>query len=117
MSRINIVWFRNDLRLHDNISLHAAAEDGRYIIPVYIIDPQLFSATPYGFPRVGKHRLRFLLEGLRDLRNSFRERGCDLIIRTGRPEEIIPDLALEYNAGSVYFSQEYAEEELVQEWK
>ena len=32
-----LVWLRNDLRLHDNPALHAAAETGRPILPVYTL--------------------------------------------------------------------------------
>ncbi|NNF96001.1 MAG: hypothetical protein HKM94_03625, partial [Halobacteria archaeon] len=34
-----IVWFRNDLRLHDNPALHAAVMQHARIIPVYIHAP------------------------------------------------------------------------------
>ena len=33
-----IFWFRRDLRLADNIALHAAAATGRPVIPVYVAD-------------------------------------------------------------------------------
>ena len=35
-----IFWFRRDLRLADNIALSRAADSGRPIIPVYIVDSQ-----------------------------------------------------------------------------
>ncbi len=33
-----ILWFRRNLRLHDNLALNAAAESGRPVVPVYISD-------------------------------------------------------------------------------
>ena len=33
-----IVWFRQDLRLADNPALHAAADSGQPIIPLFIRD-------------------------------------------------------------------------------
>ena len=33
-----LLWFRRDLRLHDNPALQAAAEAGRSVVPVYISD-------------------------------------------------------------------------------
>ena len=36
----SLVWFRHDLRLADNLALHAAVRRGGPIIPVYIWAPQ-----------------------------------------------------------------------------
>ncbi|WP_312405651.1 deoxyribodipyrimidine photo-lyase [Brevundimonas sp.] len=33
-----ILWFRRDLRLHDNPALNHAVETGRHIMPVFILD-------------------------------------------------------------------------------
>ena len=33
-----ILWFRRDLRLQDNPALNHAAETGRPVVPVFILD-------------------------------------------------------------------------------
>ena len=43
-----IVWFRQDLRLHDNRALSAAAATGHPILPVFIYDQQRASEWPLG---------------------------------------------------------------------
>jgi deoxyribodipyrimidine photo-lyase len=92
-----ILWFRRDLRLHDHEALRAAAAADR-LLPVYVFDPREYGARPYGgpdsfrFEKTGVHRLRFRLEALADLRGSLRERDSDLVVREGRPEEVLPDL-------------------------
>lgn len=40
-----MVWFRNDLRVHDNEALSAANKDGAAVLPVYCFDPRDFG-TP-----------------------------------------------------------------------
>ena len=35
-----LVWFRKDLRLQDNPSLHAAVLSGCKVLPVFIWDPE-----------------------------------------------------------------------------
>ena len=112
MSKINILWFRNDLRLHDNLALFQASRDQSQVVPVYVIDPRQFGQTSFGLQRTGPFRVRFLLEALEDLRASLRSRGSDLIIRTGKPEEVLPKLAVEQGASGVFFSREFASEEL-----
>ncbi len=37
MSKVSIHWFRNDLRINDNPSLHFAAQNGA-VTPIFIND-------------------------------------------------------------------------------
>ncbi len=111
MSKTTIVWFRNDLRVHDHEALSRAAETGCAMVPIYIFDPQQISSTHFGFPKMEYFRASFLLEGLADLRDRLRSLGGDLIIRWGKPEQVMRKLIREVNAGVVYFHSEYAPEE------
>ncbi len=112
MNKTNIVWFRNDLRVHDNEALSRAAETGEKIVPVYILDPRQLGTTRLGFPRMERFRAEFLVEGLADLRERMRKLGGDLLIRRGKSEAVLRELAQEVNAGAVYFHSEYATEEV-----
>jgi deoxyribodipyrimidine photo-lyase len=108
-----IVWFRQDLRLHDNEALTEAMKRGDEIVPIYVFDERHFSEkTNFGFPKTGKFRTKFILESVADLRNSFKERGIDLIVRVGKPEEIVPALAEELSAAWVFCNVERTEEEI-----
>jgi deoxyribodipyrimidine photo-lyase len=107
-----LVWLRNDLRLHDNETLARAARDTQVVVPVYCLDPRHFATTSFGFPKTGAFRAQFLLESLSDTRLHLRNIGADLIIRQGKPEEILPTLAKEYAAQAVYFHEEVTDEEL-----
>jgi len=44
-----ILWFRNDIRMHDNTVLHWAASQGKCahteIVPVYCFDPRFFDTA------------------------------------------------------------------------
>ena len=71
MNRI-LVWFRNDLRIHDQELLTIASEyNPQHIIPVYCFDDRQFETTPFGFPKTGKFRAKFLQESVIDLRNNL----------------------------------------------
>eukprot|EP00897_Mesotaenium_endlicherianum_P005686 jgi/Mesen1/5145/ME000255S04126 len=49
-----IVWFRNDLRVHDNEALRNAWRQSEAVLPVYIFDPRTYATTPlFGFPKTG----------------------------------------------------------------
>ena len=112
--RLAILWFRNDLRLHDNEALTDALKHADEVIPVYIFDPKQWQARlPHtGLPKMGPHRAKFLLESLRDLKKSLRKRGSDLMVRTGRPEDVLTELTQEYQASWVFCNRERMQEEL-----
>jgi deoxyribodipyrimidine photo-lyase len=91
-----------------------AVNDADHILPVYVFDERVFKGKTrrFGFPKTGNHRARFILESVRDLRERLRERGADLLIRVGKPEEIIPDLVQQSLASWVYCNRERTEEEV-----
>ena len=95
-----IRWFRKDLRLADNPALLEAAESGRPVAAVYILeDGDLDPWTPGGAGRWWLHH------SLASLDNSLRKLGNRLILRRGRPGEILPDLAHETGAEAVHVAR------------
>lgn len=106
-----ILWFRNDLRLHDHEPLARALQKADQVLPVYCLDPRQFETTPFGFSKTGEFRARFLFESLQSLRQRLREKGSDLLILHGKPEEVLPDVAKQHNCSWIFAHQEVAEEE------
>jgi len=106
-----LVWFRNDLRIHDNEILLEAIRKADKILPVYCFDPFYFTKSASGEPKTGNFRARFLLESVADLRRNLQAHGAELIIRTGNPAEILPQLCEEYHVNEVYHHREVAYEE------
>jgi len=108
-----IVWFRLDLRLRDNISLVDALQSCDQIIPVYIFDERLYAKqSKYGFRRIGIHRAEFIIESVNDLRKSLQKAGAELIIRYGKPEEILFEIARKHNTTAVFCNKERTSEEV-----
>ena len=110
-----LIWYRNDLRLHDHQPLYEALRQKEIVVPLYCFDPRQFGQTHFGFPKTGAYRARFLLESVADLRRSLRQLGSNLLIRRGKPEEIIPTLVQELGIDSVYWHEEVTTEELAVE--
>lgn len=111
MSKKILVWFRNDLRLHDNEMLVEAIAKSDAILPVYILDHRSFGETKYGSLKTGNIRAQFILESVLGLRNALKQIGGNLLIAEGKPEDIIPQLVLEYEITEVYHHREVAREE------
>jgi deoxyribodipyrimidine photo-lyase len=112
-----LVWFRRDLRLHDNEALSdALAAD--HLLPVYCIDPRHYGRQRFGgadsfdYEKTGPYRARFRRESLADLRESLREVGSDLVVREGRPEKVVPAFAKAVDADAVYFHTYPTNEEM-----
>jgi len=111
--RRSIVWFRNDLRLHDNEALVDAVIQNEEIIPVYIFDERVFAGnTKFGFPKTGKYRCQFIIESVKDLRKSLKELKSELLVRIGKPELIIPELASQFKTSYVYCNRERTRDEV-----
>ena len=107
-----ILWYRNDLRIHDHEPLYKALKVNAQIIPIYCLDPRQFSQTDFGFPKTGVFRAKFLLESIADLRNNLQKLGSNLVIFQDKPEIVIPRLAQQLSAKSVFFHQEVTELEV-----
>lgn len=111
--RRGIVWFRQDLRLHDNEALVNALKTVEEVVPVFVFDERLFlGKTSYGFPKTGQFRAQFIIESIQDLRQSLRKLGSDLIVRVGKPEDIIFDIAKEIKSSWVFCNRERTQEEV-----
>ncbi|MBK9257755.1 MAG: DASH family cryptochrome [Saprospiraceae bacterium] len=107
-----ILWFRNDLRLHDNESLMDAIEAGAEILPVYVFDERVFKGTTsFGFEKTGVYRSKFLIESIQNLRSNLKGKGADLIVRTGKPEQILYEIAREVKSDWVFCNRERTDEE------
>jgi deoxyribodipyrimidine photo-lyase len=106
-----LIWYRNDLRLHDHEPLHQAIAQGAEVIPVYCFDPRHFGETAFGFAKTGGFRAQFLRESVADLRSNLRAIGSDLIVRIGQPEAIIPQLVEQLQIQAVHYHQEVTAEE------
>ena len=90
-----VVLFNRDLRVHDHPALHDAVHLAERVVPLFVLDDD---------QPVAPNRLAFLLESLRDLRNRLRERGGELVVRSGDPVDEALAVAAEVGAGAVLVS-------------
>lgn len=106
-----IVWFKNDLRLHDHAALFSACKESSEIIPVFCFDPRQFWKVDLKIEKTGSFRAKFLIESVENLRQNLIKAGANLVVRIGKPEEEIPKLAIACQAEAVFFSEEVTQEE------
>lgn len=114
LSRTAVVWFRNDLRLHDHEPLMSALKSRpAKVVCVYVLDPRHFGTTSlFDFPKTGPIRAKFLFEALSDLRKKLQAIGNDLQILRGFPEIVVPELIEKMQPCELYYHQEATDEEM-----
>ncbi len=106
-----MVWFRNDLRTHDNEILTSALEHGNRIVPVYCFDPRHYAFTSFGTRKTGALRAEFVRRNLEELKQTFKNKGGDLLTFFGEPEIVLPELCRKYQVDEVFHHREVAFEE------
>lgn len=92
-----ILWFRQDLRLGDNLALNYATSLNCPIIPVYILDNS-------SEPPLGEATKWWLYNSLKSLNNSLEEK---LNFFVGNPKEILDDLISKHNATEITWNRCY----------
>jgi deoxyribodipyrimidine photo-lyase len=98
---VALVWFRRDLRLHDQPALCAALAAHERVVPVFCLDDRLLHGRHASGPRTA-----FLLECLTDLGEQLAARGAGLVIRHGPPERELPALAASTGASELHLTRD-----------
>jgi len=97
-----IYWYRQDLRTHDLPGLLQAAQSGRPVLPVFILDDD----TP-GQWRLGGASRWWLHQSLAALMHEFEGLGGKLILKCGNAQKVLQQLLDETGADSIYCSRSY----------
>jgi deoxyribodipyrimidine photo-lyase len=103
MAQTALLWFRRDLRLADHPALTLAAREFERIVPVFVFDDALLHGRFASSPRTA-----FMLGCLRELDAALRERGSGLVVRHGRPERELAELAQQAGAQAVLWCSDVA---------
>lgn len=96
-----VVWFERALRLADHPALHAAAAQGRPVVPVYVWRDSEGEFAP------GAATQWWLHHSLQALGEQLTEQGSRLIIRRGSVVEALLAVAAAVDAEAVYWTRGY----------
>jgi len=96
-----LIWFRNDLRIHDNESLHKASEFNE-CIAIYVFNENDFEENEDGFRKLGRYRYHFILETLHDLKNNLAKFNIPLLIFKGNQKNILEQKIIQLNVSNVF---------------
>jgi deoxyribodipyrimidine photo-lyase len=100
--KINIFWFRRDLRLDDNTALSYALNSGLQVLPVFIFDTNIIDELQTNDPRVG-----FIYETLAAINKILNLKGSSICILKGDPEKIWKEMIVSYDIDAVFANKDY----------
>lgn len=100
--KTSILWFRRDLRLHDNAALDWACENSKAIIPVYIHSPlEEKNWAPGSASRWWLHQSLLALE------KKLADRGLKLHFFSGNSDDVLLDIIDETGADQLVYNKLY----------
>ncbi|MDX1695665.1 MAG: deoxyribodipyrimidine photo-lyase [Ketobacteraceae bacterium] len=106
-----LVWFRRDLRVYDHPALTEACRNHKQVMGVYLHTP-----TQWDRHDVGNNHRWFLLEHLRDLRQSLDKLNIPLVVISRKlfsdSAEALVKLALKHDVSHLYLNGEWEVNEL-----
>jgi deoxyribodipyrimidine photo-lyase len=101
--KLNIFWFRRDLRLDDNAGLYHALRSGKSVLPIFIFDKNIL----LHLDNQADARVSFLMETVLALKNQLENQGSSLAIFYDTPESVFKHLVEIYDIESVFTNRDY----------
>ena len=103
MSKINIFWFRRDLRLHDNAGLYQALKAGMPVLPLFIFDKHILNKLD----NTADARVSFIFQTIQELNEELATMGSALLVKYGTPSEVWQEIVQQYDIQSVFTNHDY----------
>lgn len=101
--KVNIFWFRRDLRLNDNAGLYHALKSGLPVLPIFIFDTDILDKLD----NKKDARVEFIHKTLMEIQAELEKTGSSLLVLKGRPLDVFKKLIKDYSIESVYTNNDY----------
>ena len=103
MVKVNVFWFRRDLRLDDNNGLSQATKSKYPVLPIFIFDTDITNSLP-----INDKRVNFIYDQLQKINFQLNSKfNASLQVFKGKPIEVFKRLNSEFNINSVYCNHDY----------
>ena len=101
-TKINIHWFRRDLRMNDNHALFTALSGDFPVLPIFIFDPNILTHLPKKDARV-----QFIHSTLASIHEQLISVGSALRVFHCTPEEALEQLTNEFEVQNLFANRDY----------
>ncbi len=95
--KINIVWFKRDLRLLDHEPLQSAIEDGIETLLLYIFEPSLIQS-----PDASLRHWQFIWQSIEDLKKKLAVYNARISVLYGEADDVFEYLLTTYSVNRIY---------------
>ena len=112
MVKRGLIWFKNDLRLHDNETLARAHDECSELLCCYCIEKSDFDTIKLGFHKMGINRFKYLEQAIIDLQNNLELLGGHLFIGVESAAITLPEMVSNYGITDIYTEEQYASYEM-----
>jgi len=103
MAKVNIFWFRRDLRLHDNAALFHALHSENQVLPIFIFDRNIIDELPED-----DARLTFIFNTLQNINKTLKsDYKSSIAFYHGKPNEVFKNLIDKFDIDTVYANRDY----------
>jgi deoxyribodipyrimidine photo-lyase len=103
MPKVNIMWFRRDLRLTDNAALYYALKSDAPVVPFFIFDKNILDELEDKADR----RVEFIHAALLEMQEKLVKKDSTLYILHNTPENAFKELLKKYDVGKVFTNHDY----------
>lgn len=103
MQKLNIFWFRRDLRLYDNAGLFYSLTDGKPVLPIFIFDRAILDRLE----DKSDARVTFIHDRIVHLNEQLEKHGSRLTVFYDTPDKVFEKLTQDYDIQSVYTNRDY----------
>src|SRR5689334_20349336 len=97
------MWFRRDLRLHDNAALYHALKSDSPVVPVFIFDRNILDQLDDKADR----RVEFIHAALLEMQSELEELKSSLEVFYGFPDQAFSTLLKKYQIDKVFTNHDY----------
>lgn len=100
---MNVMWFRRDLRLHDNAALYYALKQNKPVLPVFIFDRNILDQLDDKSDR----RVEFIHSAINELQEQLIKVGSSIEVYYDYPLQAFQKLIDKYELGAVFTNNDY----------
>ncbi len=103
MKSVTVFWFRRDLRLHDNAGFYKALSEKGNVLPLFIFDAEIVDELEDKQDK----RISFIYDQLSQMKHTLEANGSSLLIKYGKPIEVIQKLIEDFDVKAIYTNHDY----------
>jgi deoxyribodipyrimidine photo-lyase len=101
--KVNIFWYRRDLRLQDNCGLYHALNGKLNILPIFIFDTEILD----DLNNKSDARIQFIHQELEQINEDLKSKGSRLFVFSGQVDKVFEDMLQNYEIETVYCNRDY----------